>query len=118
MPRPRMRAGEVGNIRIVVLANGQVQAHARMRDELGALRRLKVVRPTEEDARRALGQQSEVIRHGSTGPTLSASSTIAEASAVFLDDKRRSQTVEISSIETYEFSVNNVIIPACGSLLL
>lgn len=31
-----MRAGEVGTIRIVVLASGQVQAHARMRDELGA----------------------------------------------------------------------------------
>lgn len=37
---------------------------------------------------------------------------------MFLDDKRRSQTVEVSTIETYEFSVNNVIIPECGNLLL
>jgi hypothetical protein len=72
-----MRAGEVGTIRIVVLANGQVQAHARMRDELGALRRLKVVRATEEEARRALEEQADLIRHGSAGPTLNAYSTIA-----------------------------------------
>jgi len=113
-----MRAGEVGNVRIVGLANGQVRAEARMRDDLGALRRLKVVRATEEEARRALGEQAEVIRLGSTEPMLTAHSTIAEASAVFLDDKRRSQTVEISTIETYEFSVSKVIIPACGDLLL
>ena len=95
-----MRAGEVGTIRVVVLANGQIKADARMRDELGALRRLKVVRATEGEARRALDEQSDLIRHGSAGPRLSAYSTIAEAGAVFLDDKRRSQTVEVSTIET------------------
>jgi hypothetical protein len=118
MSRRRMRAGEVGTIRIVVLANGQIQANARVRDELGALCRLKVVRATEQDARSALDEQADLIRHGSAGPTLSAYSTIAEAAAVFLDDKRSSQTVEVSTIETYEFSVNNVIIPECGNLLL
>jgi integrase len=113
-----MHAGEVGSIRLVVLANGQIQANARMRDESGALRRLKVVRATEGEARRALDEQCETIRHGGSGPTLGAYSTIAEAGAVFLEDKRRSQAVEVSTIETYEFSVNNVIIPECGSLLL
>jgi len=113
-----MRAGEVGMIRIVVLANGQSQAQARMRDESGTLRRLRVVRATAEEARRALDEQAEAIRYGSAGPTLTAYSTIAEAGAVFLDDKRRSETVEVSTIETYEFSVNNVIIPECGDLLL
>lgn len=113
-----MRAGEVGTIRVVVLANGQIQADARMRDKFGALCRLKVLRATEEEARRALDEQSDLVRNDSTGPTLSAYSTIAEARAVFLDDKRRSQTVEVSTIETYEFSVNNVIIPECGNLLL
>lgn len=49
---------------------------------------------------------------------MNAYSTIAEAAAVFLDDKRRSETVEVSTIETYEFSVKNVIIPECGNLLL
>ena len=95
-----MRAGEVGTIRVVVLANGQSQANARMRDEYGTLRRLRVVRATEEEARRALDEQSETIRYGGAGPTLTSCSTIAEAGAVFLDDKRRSQTVEVSTIET------------------
>jgi integrase len=118
MSRVRTPAGEMGKVRIVVLASGQVQAHARMRDEFGEMRRLKVVGATEDEARRALEEQADKVRHGGTGPLLSKSSTIAQASAVFLDDKRRSQTVEFSSIETYEFSVNNVLIPACGKLLL
>ncbi|TFC25612.1 integrase [Cryobacterium sp. TMT1-3] len=118
MPRRRMRAGEVGTIRLVVLANGQIQAHARMRDEFGTLHRLKGTRATEVEARRALDDQAELLRNGMTGLSLTAYSTIAEAAMVFLDDKRRSGTVEISTIETYEFSVNNVIIPECGDLLL
>lgn len=56
-----MRAGEVGTIRIVALANGQVQAHARMRDEVGTLHRLKVARATETDVRRALEEQADLI---------------------------------------------------------
>ena len=37
MPRPRMSAGEMGTVRFVALANGQIEAHARMRDEVGEL---------------------------------------------------------------------------------
>lgn len=113
-----MRAGEVGSIRIVVLANGQIQAHARMRDEFGTLHRLKGTRASEAEARRALDEQADLLRNGLAGPSLTAYSTIAEAAVVFLDDKRRSGTVEVSTIETYEFSVSNVIIPECGDLLL
>jgi hypothetical protein len=43
MPRPRLHAGEIGTIRMVELAHGGFQANARMRDESGQLRRLKVV---------------------------------------------------------------------------
>ena len=113
-----MSAGEMGKVRFVALANGQVEAHARMRDEVGELRRLKAVRASEEEARLALEEQADGVRHGGTGPLLSKSSTIAQAAAVFLAEKRSSQTVEFSSVETYEFSVTNVIIPACGNLLL
>jgi integrase len=89
-----------------------------MRDEFGEMRRLKAVAPDESKACIALQEQAERIRCGDTGPMLSATSTIAQASAAFLDEKRRSRTVEFSSVETYEFSVNNVIIPVCGNLLL
>jgi hypothetical protein len=43
MPRPRLHAGEIGTIRMVELTHGGFQANARMRDESGQLRRLKVV---------------------------------------------------------------------------
>jgi integrase len=113
-----MTAGEMGKVSFVVLASGQVQAHARMRDEFGELRRIKSVGSNESNARIGLEEQADRIRCGGSGRMLNATSTIAQASAVFLEEKRQSRTVEFSSVETYEFSVNNVIIPVCGNLLL
>ncbi|WP_343924199.1 tyrosine-type recombinase/integrase [Rhodoglobus aureus] len=49
---------------------------------------------------------------------LTPSSTIAEACALWLIEKRRSQTVEASSIETYEATVRTVVLPACGAVTL
>jgi hypothetical protein len=114
-----MRAGEIGAINITVLPNGQTRAQARMRDEVGALVRLSAVRATEADARKAVEEQADVIRFGSAGGArLTAASTIAEAAAVFLDDKRRGKKVEVSTVESQEATVSNVVIPACGNLLL
>jgi integrase len=118
MPRQRMTAGEMGTFSFAVLASGQVRAQARTRDEFGEMRRLKAVASDESKARIAREEQAERIRCGDTGPMLNATSTIAQASAVFLDEKPRSRTVEFSSVEPYEFSVNNVIIPVCCDLLL
>jgi integrase len=113
-----MHAGELGTVRVTVLANGRVQADARMRDEAGALRRLKAVRATEPEARAALDEQADTIRYGTLGPRLTARSTLSEACAVFLAEKRSSATVEVSTLETYEFSIVNVVVPAWGSLLM
>ena len=68
MPRPRTPAGEMGKVRFVVLANGQVQAHARMRVELGELRRLKAVRVSEEEAQRKYHVVSGVCRSEESNP--------------------------------------------------
>lgn len=113
-----MRAGEVGTVRVSIRPSGQVQADARMRDESGALQRLKVVRATEAEARQALDMEADAIRYAGLGARLTARSTIAEACAVFLDEKRRSRTVEVSTAETYESAIANVIIPDCGEMLL
>jgi len=69
-----MRAGQIGAIRVVELPGGRVQANARMRDEAGALRRLKTVGDTEEAAVRALHEEADAIRYGSVGPRLTAHS--------------------------------------------
>ena len=113
-----MQAGELGAVRVSVRPSGQIQADARMRDEAGALRRLKVVRATEQEARAALAAEADAIRYGTLGARLNSRSTVAEACLVFLDEKRRGKSVEISTIETYEYSVANVIVPECGDLLL
>ena len=113
-----MRAGELGTVRVSVRPNGQVQADARMRDESGALRRLKVVRASESEARQALEIEADAVRYAGLGARLNARSTVAEACAVFLDEKRRSRTVEVSTLETYEYAIANVLVPACGEMLL
>lgn len=113
-----MRAGEIGTIRVTELPNGRAQANARMRDETGALCRLKTIGATEEEAARVLREQADAIRYGSVGRRLTARSTLAEACAVYLDDKRRSETVEASTLEAYQSSIANVIVPECGELLL
>lgn len=113
-----MPAGELGAVRVSVRPNGQIQADARMRDEAGALRRLKVFRATEQEARAALAAEADAIRYGTLGARLNSRSTVADACLVFLDEKRRGKCVEISTLETYEYSVANVIVPECGDLLL
>ena len=113
-----MRAGELGTVRVSVRPNGQVQADARMRDESGALRRLKVVRASESEARQALEIEADAVRYAGLGARLNARSTVAEACAVFLDEKRRSRTVEVSTVETYEYAIVNVLVPECGEMLL
>lgn len=113
-----MRAGELGTVRVSVRPNGQVQADARMRDESGALRRLKVVRASESEARQALEIEADAVRYAGLGARLNARSTVAEACAVFLDEKRRSRAVEVSTVETYEYAIANVLVPECGEMLL
>jgi integrase len=116
--RPKLRAGELGRIQIVTLPSGRIQARALMVDELGKLRRVKASGDTEDEATRALRTNADLIRNDTGGPTLRSDATIAEACAVFLHDKARSGTVEDSTMETYEASVHNVIVPTCGELLL
>ncbi len=118
MARPRLRAGEIGRIRVVPLPSGLFQASALMRDEVGDSHRLKVSRATEAEARLALEERAAAIRFDGVGHVLDARSTVADAAAVFLATKRGSQLVEVSTVETYEHSVKHVVIPACGELLL
>jgi hypothetical protein len=47
-----------------------------------------------------------------------ANAPIAEVIVVILDDKQRLKMIEISTLETYEFRANNVIVPEFVDLLL
>ncbi|WP_345802914.1 tyrosine-type recombinase/integrase [Microbacterium sp. AZCO] len=108
----------MGEIGIKVLASGRVQATARMRDEAGALCRLKATEFTEGKARLELERQAQIIRIGTAGELLSPRSTLAQACAVWLVEKERSGSVEDSTMEAYHASVNNVLVPMFGQLML
>lgn len=118
MGRAKLRAGELGQVQILDLPSGRIQARALFADELGALHRLKASGDTEDTARSALLARADLAREVSGGPALGPDATIAEACAVFLYDKEHSDTVEDSTMEAYEQSVRQVIAPTCGSLLL
>lgn len=50
MARPKIAAGEVGQVQVTQLANGKWRARARMRDDSGELLQLRAEGPTESDA--------------------------------------------------------------------
>ncbi len=118
MPKPRLRAGEIGGIQILTLPSGRVQARALLCDELGATQRIKASGATAEEASAALRSRAATVLHDTGGTQLGRDATVAEVCAVFLQDKRRSGTVEQSTLEVYEASIRFVIVPTCGDLLL
>ena len=99
MARPRLEPGEIGAIQIRTLASGRVQATAKMRDEVGELRRLKATGDTEDEARTGLAKQAEDIRYRTVGPVLALDATIAQACEVFVyrrSSRRPSRTPQWS----------------------
>lgn len=118
MPRARLEPGQLGTIGFTILASGAVQATAKMRDEMGELQRLKASGATEDEARAAVEKQAELIRFRSVGPILGKDATIAEACKVFMHDKTAEGLVEDTTLETYQFCIDNVIAPQCGALRL
>ncbi|TSD62416.1 tyrosine-type recombinase/integrase [Aeromicrobium piscarium] len=118
MPRQKLRAGQLGTIQTLVLPSGRIQARALLCDDLGVQHRLKASAVTEADAVGDLHTKADALRHATGGAQLTRDSTIAEACEVFLRDKEESGLVEDSTVEAYEASVRNVVIPACGDLLL
>lgn len=118
MARAKLRAGELGTIRIIRLPSGRYQAQARLCDEVGKSHQVKASGTTEALAETALREKADSIRGDTGGPTLGKNATVAVVGAVFLYDKGRSGMVEDSTMEVYEQAVRCVVVPACGDLLL
>lgn len=118
MARSKLRAGELGTIKVLQLPSGRFQARSRMCDELGELQRLKASGDTQDAAIQQLRAKADAIRNDTGGPSLSKEATISEVGRVFLYDKERSATVEPTTMEAYEQSIRNVIVPVCGDLML
>lgn len=120
MPRPRIQAGEVGAIQITKLAGDRFRARARMRDDAGELRQLKVTADTEEAARAELQRAAAQLTSGGAG-ALTGSSTIAEAADAWLiqaNARADAGSLAHSTLESYESAVRLVLKPACGAVTL
>lgn len=118
MTRPKLRAGQLGTIQTIELPSGRFQARALLADELGKTQRVKASGETKDEATAALRAKVESIRTETGGPTIGRDSTIAQACMVFLHDKAHSGTVEESTLDVYESTIRNVIVPTCGELML
>jgi hypothetical protein len=117
MPRPRNPIGELGSIQFTTLADGRVRGRARIRDDSGELRRVSKSGATSEEVIASLHFAAGEISTGGE-ETLSTQSTIQEACAVWLLEVRVSGRLTISTLESYEDTVRNIIVPACGGITL
>lgn len=120
MARPRIAAGELGQIQVTLLAGGSWRARARMRDDTGALVQLRADGSTADDARtELLARAAALATH--TKSLVSGVSTIAEVAAVWLPTVRlraENSMLSWSTYENYEHTVRRVLVPACGGVTL
>lgn len=67
MARPKIAAGELGQVQVTQLANGKWRARARMRDDSGQLMQLRAEGATEAEAREELMSRGTVIQNKAQG---------------------------------------------------
>lgn len=87
MARPKIAAGEVGQVQVTQLANGKWRARARMRDDSGELVQLRAEGTTEAEAREELLSRAKTLTTH-TKAIVTAGSTIAEAAEAWLPTVR------------------------------
>jgi len=87
MARPKIAAGEVGQVQVTQLANGKWRARARMRDDSGQLMQLRAEGATEAEAREELKSRAKA-QTTHTKSIVTAASTIAEAAEAWLPTVR------------------------------
>lgn len=120
MPRPRLQAGEIGAMQITKLAGGRFRARARMREDAGGLRQLKVTADTEDGARAELQRLAGQLTSGGAG-SLTGSSTLADAADAWLVQataRADAGSLAHSTLESYESAVRLILKPMCGAVTL
>jgi len=117
MTEPTRKTGELGPVTYDRLPSGRIRARARITLDSGEERRVSKSATTEELALTLIIEESSKLSTGAVAD-LTPRSTVAEACELWLKEKRRSQTVTVSTMETYEASVRTVVLPACGAVTL
>ncbi len=101
MARPKIAAGELGQVQVTQLANGKWRARARMRDDSGELVQLRAEGPTEGAAREELLSRAKTMTTH-TKAIVTAASTIQEAAEAWLPTVRVRAENGTLSWSTYE----------------
>lgn len=120
MARPKIAAGEVGQVQVTQLANGKWRARARMRDDSGELVQLRAEAATEDAAREELLSRAKTLTTH-TKAIVTAVSTIAEAAEAWLPTvkvRAENGTLSWSTYENYETTVRLTLVPVCGGVTL
>lgn len=120
MARPKIAAGEVGQVQVTQLASGKWRARARMRDDSGELVQLRAEGATEADAREELLSRAKTLTTH-TKSIVTSGSTIAEAAEAWLPTvkvRAENGTLSWSTYENYETTVRLTLVPVCGGVTL
>ncbi|GAA4186994.1 site-specific integrase [Gryllotalpicola kribbensis] len=120
MARPKIVAGEVGQVQVTQLANGKWRARARMRDDSGELVQLRAEAATEDAAREELLSRAKTLTTH-TKAIVTAASTIQEAAEAWLPTvkvRAENGTLSWSTYENYETTVRLTLVPVCGGVAL
>ncbi|CAN5442026.1 site-specific integrase [soil metagenome] len=117
MPRPRNSIGDLGAIQFTTLAGGGVRGRARIRDDGGILHRVNRTAATRQEVIVLLRNAATEISTG-VEELLRSDSTVADACAVWLVEVRTSARLAVSTLESYEDTVRNIVVPACGGITL
>ena len=120
MARPKIAAGEVGQVQVTQLASGKWRARARMRDDSGELVQLRAEGATEADARKELLSRAKTLTTH-TKSIVTSGSTIAEAAEAWLPTvkvRAENGTLSWSTYENYETTVRLTLVPVCGGVTL
>lgn len=116
MARPKIAAGEVGQVQVTQLANGKWRARARMCDDSGELVQLRAEGATEAEAREELKSRAKA-QTTHTKAIITAASTIQETAEAWLPTvkvRAENGTLSWSTYENYETTVRLTLVPVCG----
>lgn len=117
MSRPKIAPGQLAAVEYTILAGGRVRARSRVRDDAGVLHPVKRVADTAEEALALLERRAAELSTGFE-QLVTAASTIAQASAVWLEQLAAYGTVEGSTYDSYESTVRLIVVPTCGGVAL
>lgn len=120
MARPKIAAGEIGQVQVTRLANGKWRARARMRDDSGELVQLRAEGATVDAAREELLSRANALTTH-TKSIVTRASTITEAARAWLPTVRvraENGMLSWSTYENYETTVRLTLVPVCGGVTL